>query len=64
MVHNRKVAVAEMTDKIDLLRPDDIRRIASRIFGPQSGNKPTVVCMGHEDTGAWENVFTKYGVAV
>ncbi|KAF8078943.1 Metalloenzyme, LuxS/M16 peptidase-like protein [Lyophyllum atratum] len=63
LVHNRKVPVTEMTDKIDLVRPEDIRRVAARVFGPKSGNKPTVVCMGHEDTGAWEEVFTKYSVA-
>ncbi|KAG5647735.1 hypothetical protein DXG03_008458 [Asterophora parasitica] len=63
LVHNRKVPVTEMTDKVDLVRPEDIRRVATRIFGPQSGNKPTVVCMGHEETGAWEDVFAKYSVA-
>ncbi|KAF5385394.1 hypothetical protein D9615_001243 [Tricholomella constricta] len=63
LVHNRKVPVTEMTDKIDLVKPDDIRRVAARVFGPKSGNKPTIVCMGHEETGAWEDVFTKYSVA-
>lgn len=62
-MHNRKVPVTEMTDKIDLLTADDIRRVATRVFGPHSGNKATVVCMGHEDTGAWEDVFKKYSVA-
>lgn len=51
-----------MTDKIDVLKAEDIRRVAARIFGPQSGNKPTVVCMGHDEIGDWEEVFTKYGV--
>ncbi|PFH52260.1 hypothetical protein AMATHDRAFT_2266 [Amanita thiersii Skay4041] len=63
LVHNRKVPVTEMTDKIDQLVTDDIRRVGNRIFGPRSGAKPTVVCMGHEDTGAWEGVFTKYGIS-
>lgn len=62
-MHNRKVPVTEMTDKIDLVQPEDIRRVAARVFGPHSGNKATVVCMGHEDTGAWEDVFKKYSVA-
>ncbi|KAF9502330.1 mitochondrial processing peptidase [Pleurotus eryngii] len=63
LVHNRKVPVSEMTDKIDLIGAEDIRRVANRIFGPKSGNKPTVVCMGHEDTGDWQSVFRKYSVA-
>ncbi|GLB35845.1 putative peptidase M16 family protein [Lyophyllum shimeji] len=63
LVHDRKIPVTEMTDKIDVLKPEDIRRVATRVFGPQSGNKPTVVCMGHDETGAWEEVFTKYSVA-
>jgi len=63
LVHNRKVPVTEMTDKIDQVNSDDIRKVAARLFGPESGNKPTVVAMGHEDTGAWEDVFTKYSVA-
>ncbi|KAF8640348.1 hypothetical protein AX17_000020 [Amanita inopinata Kibby_2008] len=63
LVHNRKVPVMEMTDKIDQLQPEDIRRVGTRVFGLQSGAKPTVVCMGHEDVGSLEEVFTKYGVA-
>ncbi|KAG5649855.1 hypothetical protein H0H81_001763 [Sphagnurus paluster] len=63
LVHNRKVPVTEMTQKIDLIGPEDIRRVANRVFGMRSGNKPTVVCMGHEETGAWEEEFKKYGVA-
>jgi processing peptidase subunit alpha len=52
-----------MTDKIDELKAEDIRRVATRVFGPQSGSKATVVCMGPEDAGAWEDVFSKYSVA-
>ncbi|KAJ7754934.1 Metalloenzyme, LuxS/M16 peptidase-like protein [Mycena maculata] len=63
LVHNRKIPVEEMTEKIDLLTPADIRRAAEKAFGIESGGKATVVCMGHEDTGSWEKVFTKYGVA-
>lgn len=64
LVHNRKVPVTEMTEKIDQLGPEDIRKVAQKIFGPQSGNKPTLVTMGHEDTGStWKETFLKYGVA-
>ncbi|KAG6817929.1 hypothetical protein H0H87_012397 [Tephrocybe sp. NHM501043] len=63
LVHGRRVPVTEMTDKIDFVKPEDIRRVAARVFGPQSGNKPTVVCMGHDETGDWKEVFEKYSVA-
>ncbi|KAF8630982.1 hypothetical protein AX15_002692 [Amanita polypyramis BW_CC] len=63
LLHNRKFSVMEMVEKIDQLQPEDMRRVANRVFGPQSGAMPTVVCMGHEDTGHWEEVFSKYGVA-
>ncbi|KAG6889982.1 hypothetical protein C0995_012942 [Termitomyces sp. Mi166 len=62
LVHGRQVPVTEMTDKIDAVQSEDIRRVAARVFGPQSGNKPTVVCMGHDETGDWEEVFAKYSV--
>ncbi|KAG6877384.1 hypothetical protein C0992_010156 [Termitomyces sp. T32_za158] len=62
LVHGRQVPVTEMTEKVDAVKPEDIRRVAARVFGPQSGNKPTVVCMGHDETGDWEEVFTKYSV--
>jgi processing peptidase subunit alpha len=52
-----------MTDKINQVTPDDIKRVAARVFGPDSGNKPTVVCMGHEDVRNWGEVFSKYGLA-
>ncbi|KAJ7459105.1 Metalloenzyme, LuxS/M16 peptidase-like protein [Mycena galericulata] len=63
LVHNRKIPIEEMTAKIDLLKPADIRRAAEKVFGLESGGKATVVCMGHEDTGPWEEVFAKYSVA-
>ncbi|KDR85708.1 hypothetical protein GALMADRAFT_109103 [Galerina marginata CBS 339.88] len=64
LVHNRKVPVTEMTDKISNVTPQDVHRVAQRIFGPGSGSAPTVVCMGHEDIGdGWREVFTKYGLA-
>jgi len=52
-----------MADKINQVTPQDVRRVAARVFSPQSGSKPTVVCMGHEDVGNWEEVFSKYGLA-
>ncbi|KAF9015701.1 mitochondrial processing peptidase [Cyathus striatus] len=62
LVHGRKVPVSEMTAKIDAVKTEDIRRVATRIFGPQSGNKPSLVCMGHEDTGSAAEIFRKYGI--
>ncbi|KAF8971699.1 Metalloenzyme, LuxS/M16 peptidase-like protein [Flammula alnicola] len=65
LVHNRKVPVGEMTDKINAVTAADIRRVAARVFSPDSGSKATVVCMGAEDVGgAWPEVFAKYGVRV
>jgi processing peptidase subunit alpha len=55
--------MTEMTNKIDALQPGDIRKVAEKFFGLESGGKATVVCMGHEDTGPWEEVFSKYSVA-
>jgi processing peptidase subunit alpha len=52
-----------MTEKIDQVTPDDISRVAARVFSPESGSKPTVVCMGHEDVRDWREVFSKYGLA-
>ncbi|KAJ7492320.1 Metalloenzyme, LuxS/M16 peptidase-like protein [Mycena latifolia] len=63
LVHNRKIPITEMTDKIDMLKPADIRKVAEKVFGLESGGKATVVCMGHEDTGSWQEVFAKYSVA-
>ncbi|KAF8910111.1 mitochondrial processing peptidase [Gymnopilus junonius] len=63
LVHNRKVPVTEMTEKINEVTQEDIKRVAARLFGPGSGNKPTVVVMGHEDVGSYNEEFTKYGLA-
>ncbi|KAJ7161262.1 Metalloenzyme, LuxS/M16 peptidase-like protein [Mycena crocata] len=63
LVHDRVIPVSEMVAKIDLLKPADIRKVAEKTFGPESGGKATVVCMGHEDTGSWQEVFSKYSVA-
>ncbi|KAF7347572.1 hypothetical protein MVEN_01513800 [Mycena venus] len=63
LVHGRQISVLEMTAKIDELKPADIRKVAEKYFGLESGGKASVVCMGHEDTGPWEEVFAKYSVA-
>lgn len=63
LVHGRKISVLEMTEEIDKVTGADIRRVAERIFGPDSGKKATVVCMGHEDVGHYESVLKKYGLS-
>ncbi|KAI0059445.1 mitochondrial processing peptidase [Artomyces pyxidatus] len=62
LVHNRKVPVSEMSEKIDQVTPESLQRVALRIFGPQSDSKPTIVTMGREDIGNWESTFKKYDV--
>jgi mitochondrial-processing peptidase subunit alpha len=52
-----------MCDRIDEVTPDAIRRVAARVFGPESGNRATVVVMGHEDVGDYKGVLRKYGVS-
>lgn len=63
LVHNRKVPVQEMCDRIDEITPESLRQAAQRIFGPDSGNKATVVVMGNEDLKDYDGVLRKYGVA-
>jgi processing peptidase subunit alpha len=63
LVHGRKVPVTEMTEKIDRVTIQDIRRVAERLFSPGSGGKPTVVVMGHEDIGPYKKVFSDYVLA-
>ena len=62
LVHNRKIPVSEMCDKIDEVDQATIRRVAARIFGPESRNRATVVVMGKEDVGDWRAQLKKYGV--
>lgn len=64
LVQGRKVLVSEMVKKIDLITPQEVRRVASTIFGLQSGAKPTLVCMGQEDVGDYHKTFRTYGLAV
>ena len=51
-----------MCDKIDEITVDDIRRVASSIFGLGVAKPATVVVMGREDVGDWRSTLQKYGV--
>ncbi|CCM04458.1 uncharacterized protein FIBRA_06638 [Fibroporia radiculosa] len=62
LVHNRKVPVSEMCEKIDAVTPESLRAVAARIFSPDTAKKATVVCMGKEDLGDWRAVLRKYGI--
>jgi processing peptidase subunit alpha len=52
-----------MTEMIDNVTAQDINRVAMKLFGPESGGKPTVIVMGHEDVGTYKDVFSEYGLA-
>ena len=51
-----------MADKIDAVTAESLQRVALRIFGSQSGGKPTVLAMGSHDFSDWEAQFRKYDV--
>ena len=51
-----------MADKIDSVTSESLQHVAQRIFGSQSGGKPTVLAMGSHDLGDWETQFRKYDV--
>ncbi|KAI6012432.1 Metalloenzyme, LuxS/M16 peptidase-like protein [Pisolithus orientalis] len=63
LVHDRKIPVTDMTAAIDKVTPETIRRVATRLFGPQSGNKASIVTMGRGDLGDWQATLRKYAVA-
>ena len=65
LVHDRKIPVHEMCDRIDEVDAATIRRVAHRFFGPESQRKPTVVVMAPEDVSRQECASTlrKYGVS-
>ncbi|KAG6337058.1 hypothetical protein ID866_2011 [Astraeus odoratus] len=63
LVYDRKIPITDMTAAIDRVTPEDIRRVAARIFGPRSGNKATIVTMGRGDLGDWQATLGKYGIA-
>jgi len=62
LVHNRKVSVSEMCERIDDVSQESLRQVAARIFGPESAKRATVVCMGQENVGDWRGTLRKYGV--
>lgn len=51
-----------MCERIDEITPEDIRRVAHRVFGVDGAKPATVVAMGKEDVGDWRGVMRKYGV--
>ena len=55
-----------MCDRIDEVDASTIRRVANRFFGPQSGNKPTILVMAPEELPESDCAATlrKYGVSV
>jgi processing peptidase subunit alpha len=63
LMHGRKLPITEVTEKIEGVTAQDIRRVAAKLFSPESGSKPTVVVMGHEDLGTYKEVFSEYGLA-
>ena len=64
LIYNRSIPVTEMIEKVDILTAADIQRVAARIFGPNSGNTPAIVCNGHEDLrGDCAETFKKYGIS-
>lgn len=65
-MHDRKIPVQEMCDRIDEVDAATIRRVAHRFFGPESQSKPTVIIMAPEDVPRQECAATlrKYGVSV
>ncbi|KAI0348272.1 hypothetical protein BDW22DRAFT_1350450 [Trametopsis cervina] len=62
LVHNRKIPVQEMCDKIDEVTSESVRRVAQRVFGPGTERKATIVCMGRDDVGDYKGTLRKYGV--
>ncbi|EGN93095.1 hypothetical protein SERLA73DRAFT_189917 [Serpula lacrymans var. lacrymans S7.3] len=63
LVHGRKIPITDMTAAIDQVTPESVRRVANRLFGPESANKASIVTMGRGDIGDWKSVLRKYGVA-
>jgi len=62
LVHGRKVSVQEMCEKIASVRPEDMRRVAARVFGIGMEGVPTILVMGKKDVRDWQAVFKKYGL--
>jgi len=62
LLHNRKIPVSEMCDRIDELTSEDILRVARSTFAQEKAKQATVVVMGREDVGDWRGVLRKYGI--
>ena len=63
LVHGRKVSVQEMCDKIEVVTPSDIMRVAERLFGPGGRGMPTILVMGREDVSDWAKVLSHHGLS-
>jgi mitochondrial-processing peptidase subunit alpha len=61
-VHGRKIPVADMCDRIDMVTASDIRRLSHRIFGESCVKPSSIVVQGEEDVQDAESVLRKYGV--
>ena len=61
-MHGRKIPVSEMCDRIDELTPEDIRRVAHRVFGVDAAKPISTVAMGTGDVGDVGKVLKYYGV--
>ncbi|SMN20799.1 similar to Saccharomyces cerevisiae YHR024C MAS2 Larger subunit of the mitochondrial processing protease (MPP) [Maudiozyma saulgeensis] len=69
LLHNRKIPVSEMIQKIEEVTPEDIERVARTVFTGnvknlgQGTGKPTVVMQGNREAfGDIEGVFRHYGL--
>jgi processing peptidase subunit alpha len=62
LVHDRKIPVSEMCDRIDEVTAESLR-LANRVFGPEARAQATVVVSGHEDVGDYNAVLRKYGLS-
>jgi len=53
-----------MCDHIDRVEPNDIKRVAARVFGISGtqGKNATIITMGSEDVPDWKSILRKYGV--
>lgn len=62
LVHGRKVSVQEMCEMVGKVQGEDIRRVMKRVVGDGMKGQPSILVMGREDIGGWEDVFKKYGI--
>jgi len=67
-VHGRKIGPMEMSEQIEKLTVDDLRRVAERVLTGQVENeglgsgKPTIVVQGEGDVGDVAKIVNKYGL--